>query len=516
MRRSGKRALMRRSGPWTVCAWIFIGVLAGVSALAGPAGADWEHPVDAAVTDPFRPPQTRFGAGNRGLEYGTAGGEVVRAVDAGTVVFAGVVGRQRHVVLDHGDGLRSTYAFVASIDVVRGQRIRQGQRVATAGAAVHLTARLGSTYVDPMLLMRGAEVIVRLRPGVEPPRVGRHLSPELAVLDAASDLTLTQQLLAIAEAANQWHHQDCTDDGSAVSSTAGSPAPSERILIQVAGLGTSSEGASIGGLDHEVLGYDPDNVVGFSYVGGCTPEAFGGGSGSLAGDLGGNAYKPADTLQPVDTSARHLADLIESVAAARPGQPIDLAAHSLGGVVARRAIEMLGARGALGPVDVVVTIGSPHGGTDLATGAVAVSGHELASTVFEFVGGDVADFYDADSVLDIAEAGGGGVVHPAPPPDSITVVAVAGSTDLVVPGGHAMWDGATNVVVPTSVLEAASVHAALPSLPAVQREVELALAGAAPRCVGFGEILGAAVKAQGISAIQDSITLLAGLARWVF
>lgn len=502
---------------WVLGSWIVLGALIGVVARVEPAGADWEHPVDAAVSDPFRAPKTRFGAGNRGLEYATAGGEIVRAVDAGAVVFAGTVGRQRHVVVDHGDGLRSTYAFVASVDVVRGQRVRQGQRVATAGPGVHLTARLGATYVDPMLLMRGAEVVVRLRPGVSPPAArGRELSPTLAVLDAAGDLTLSAQFVALAGAADQWHHDECTSDGTAVSPPSGPSAPAQRILIQVGGLGTSSDGASIGGLDHAALGYDPDNVVGFSYAGGCIPEAFGGGAGALAGELSGGRYEPEDTFQPVETSARHLANLIEATAMARPGQPIDLAAHSLGGVVTRRAIEMLEASGTLAAVDVVITIGSPHGGTDLATGAVAISGSDLASTVVGAVGGDASEFALADSVLDIAEAGGGGVVDPDPPPDGITVVAVAGSTDLVVPGGHARWDGATNVVVPTSIVDALSTHGDLPSLPEVQREFELAIAGAAPRCVGLGQVLGSAIAATGISAIEDSVTLLAGVAAWIF
>lgn len=502
--------------------WAFgAGALFLVLAAPEPAGADWDHPVDAAISDPFRAPQTRFGAGNRGLEYATAGGEVVRAVDGGTVTFAGVVGRQRHVVVDHGDGLRSTYAFVASVEVVRGQSVRKGQRVATANPGVHLTARLGSTYVDPMLLMRGAEVVARLRPGVEPPHAEgvaapRRLSPELAILDAAHDLTLTQQLLAIAEAADQWHHRECTQDGVVVAAPSGSSAPDQRILIQVGGLGTSSDGASIGSLDHEALGYDPDNVVGFSYAGGCTPEAFGGGVGSLSGELVTSAYEPADTFQTIETSAEHLADLITSVAAARPGQPIDLAAHSLGGVVTRRAIEILQASDGLDALDVVITIGSPHGGTDFATGAVAISGNDMISTALDAIGGDLGAFHDADSVLDIAEAGGGGVVDPGPPPEGLTVIAVAGATDLIVPAGHAMWDGATNVVVPTSIADAPSTHGDLPSMPEVQRELELALAGAAPRCVGLGGVLGSAVVGQGISAIEDSVTLLAGLARWVF
>ena len=39
----------------------------------------YQPPVDAEVVDGFRPPATRFGAGNRGLEYATTPGTEVRA-----------------------------------------------------------------------------------------------------------------------------------------------------------------------------------------------------------------------------------------------------------------------------------------------------------------------------------------------------------------------------------------------------------------------------------------------------
>lgn len=513
MRRRGTRGL-----------WVAV-ILAVTLLSPGVAAADWQHPVEAEVTDTFRPPTTRFGRGNRGLEYGTVGGEVVSAADAGVVTFAGSVGSARHVVVDHGEGLRSTYAYVDRIDVVRGQSVRKGQRLATASVGFHLTARLGDVYVDPMLLIRGAEVVPRLRPGVDPPATagtaGRELSPFAALLDAAGDLTLTAQIGAIAEATGAWLHSDCTADGVRVASAPGATPPSDRVLVQVGGLGTSSEGASIGGLDHGALGYDPNNVVGFSYDGGCTPAPFGhdtAAPGTLTADLSVDgqvsAYEPAHTLQPVEQSARHLADLVEEVAAARPGAAIDIAAHSLGGVVSRRALEILDERGSVDLVGLVVTIGSPHTGADLATAGVAVAGSEPFDALFDAIGGDVADFHDADSVLDIAEAGGGGIVDPGPPPDGVTVVAVAGATDLVVPAGHAIWDGATNVVVPTGVLESGSVHGNLPSMPEVQREVELALAGAPPRCVSLADAIGSSVKGQGISAIEDGLTLLTGLTRW--
>lgn len=517
---------------------VFVVVAVVVGLLLGPApvGAEWDHPVDADVVDPFRPPASRYGAGNRGLEYGTVGGEAVRAVDDGTVVFAGTVGRHRHVVVDHGDGLRSTYAFVQSFSVVRGQSVSKGHKVAVAGAAFHLTARLGGVYVDPMLLIQGAEVVVRLVPGAGPTidssaaSIGSSLRPDptAAVFDAAGDLRLSSQFMALSSAAEEWHHQDCTEDGVAVAPPPGVTPASDRVLVQVGGLGTSSDGASIGALDHQSLGYEATDVVGFSYAGGCTPAPFGdssetvgldessGAESSLADELGTSTYGPEDTFQHIDVSAAALADLIESIAAARPGEPIDIAAHSLGGVVTRRAIEMLETRGALDPVGVVVTIGSPHGGADLATAAVATAGSDGADALLDPLIGDAAEFRVADSVMDIAEAGGGNVVDPDPPPDGLMVVAVAGAGDVVVPAEHAMWDGATNVIVPNSLLDVGTVHGALPGTTEVEREFALAVAGAPPRCVGLATVVGSALLGRGISAIEDGVTLLAGLARWVF
>ena len=132
------------------------------------AGATWIEPISAPVVDPFRPPTTRYGRGNRGLEYGSSEGLDVVAVDDGRVVFSGVVGRHRHIVVAHGSGLRSTYAYLESSAVTRGQAVRQGQRLGRAASGFHLTARLGDVYVDPTLLFAGAEVVMALTESLPP------------------------------------------------------------------------------------------------------------------------------------------------------------------------------------------------------------------------------------------------------------------------------------------------------------------------------------------------------------
>ena len=154
---------------------VFLVALAGwlaASPSATSADTRWIPPVEALVVDPFRPPSSPYGPGNRGLEYGTAGGEAVWAVADGTVTYVGSIAGSRFVVVTHPDGLRSTYAYLQEWLVVRGQRLSQGQRLGTAGPGFHLTARLGDVYIDPALLFGGAEIVVRLVPSGSGERAG--------------------------------------------------------------------------------------------------------------------------------------------------------------------------------------------------------------------------------------------------------------------------------------------------------------------------------------------------------
>ena len=84
---------------------IVLACLPSARAAAEPTGnVVYQPPVDAPVTDVFRPPAQRWSAGNRGVDYGTTEGQVVRAAAPGQVVFAGQVGGSLHVVVLHADG----------------------------------------------------------------------------------------------------------------------------------------------------------------------------------------------------------------------------------------------------------------------------------------------------------------------------------------------------------------------------------------------------------------------------
>ncbi len=129
---------------------------ASTSAVAEPpgCGARWARPVDAPIVDWFRPPPSPYEAGNRGLEYGTVAGQVVVPVASGTVRFAGSVGGRRFVVVDHGDGLWSTYGYLERIDVEVDRVVEVGATtLATAQPGFHLTARRDGNYLDPVILL---------------------------------------------------------------------------------------------------------------------------------------------------------------------------------------------------------------------------------------------------------------------------------------------------------------------------------------------------------------------------
>lgn len=111
------------------------------------------------VVAPYRAPPTRYAAGHRGVDLAASGGEEVRAVAAGTVVFAGVVVDRPLIVVLHAGGIRSSIEPVrASVSV--GDVVTAGQPVGTVAegghcgtACLHLGARLGDDYLNPMLLL---------------------------------------------------------------------------------------------------------------------------------------------------------------------------------------------------------------------------------------------------------------------------------------------------------------------------------------------------------------------------
>jgi murein DD-endopeptidase MepM/ murein hydrolase activator NlpD len=121
-------------------------------------------PVDAPIVDHFRPPACTWCPGNRGIDYDTAPGTAVHAAAPGTVTFAGLIGGDGFVTVAHADGLRTSYAFLATIAVRSGQVVARGEVLGTTAGRLHFGVRRGSAYLDPELLFAGGRVRARLVP----------------------------------------------------------------------------------------------------------------------------------------------------------------------------------------------------------------------------------------------------------------------------------------------------------------------------------------------------------------
>lgn len=133
--------------------FVVVFVLTLVVVLAGKPAWAYIRPVAGAVVDPFRAPVDRYASGNRGIEYATQAGDPVVASESGIVTFAGQVGGTLYVIIQHDDGLRSTYGGLSRVSVPIGARIDRGAFVGTSSDRTHFGIRRGDEYLDPALLL---------------------------------------------------------------------------------------------------------------------------------------------------------------------------------------------------------------------------------------------------------------------------------------------------------------------------------------------------------------------------
>ncbi|MGL5818406.1 MAG: murein hydrolase activator EnvC family protein [Phycicoccus sp.] len=139
----------------------------------------WAWPLSPRprVLREFVAPRSAYGPGHRGVDLGGSVGAAVRAVDHGVVLHAGQVAGRGTVTVRHGSGLESTYEPL-DVQVARGDRVATGDPlgalsgssgvVGHCGPAVclHLGARRGDGYLDPLPLLTGGRVVLLPLSGV--------------------------------------------------------------------------------------------------------------------------------------------------------------------------------------------------------------------------------------------------------------------------------------------------------------------------------------------------------------
>jgi hypothetical protein len=511
---------------------LVLGVITAGAAAAADPPPTYVPPVDAPISDPFRPPPTPYGAGNRGLEYATVPGTPVRASGDGTVVFAGNVAGALHVTLSHADGLRTSYSFLASVEVATGQRLRQGDRLGTTGERLHFGVRSGDTYLDPKLLFADGQVIIELLPthpdeldrppagevellaGVvreRPSRGGGTTSPldaalrwlrdrAVATVSASRFDSIARGLDLVADLRSRlgWA-LPCSAGPAPARPAAGSP----RIAVTVGGLGSSSESASIDDLRTDDLGYAPDHVVRFSYRGGRTPA---GGPDVALSRIPAHAYSSVDTQGDVEEVAERLADFLEDVMTADPDAAVDIYAHSLGGVVTRLALLELDDRGVdLGRLGVVTTLGTPHRGADLATTIESATASPAGNIALDAAGSALDLGLDPHAVAVRQLAAGSTVVDRLARegvPAGVRLVSIAARGDLVAASPRTAVAGATNITVPVVGWEA---HSSLVGTTEATDEMARALAGQPPGCESWSDVMADVLTGQAISALEGHV-----------
>jgi murein DD-endopeptidase MepM/ murein hydrolase activator NlpD len=138
------------------------------------AAGGWTWPVTGIVLRGYDPPLSPYGSGHRGIDIAAPVGSPVGAPSAGVVTFAGKVGGQLFLTIDHGGGVQSTSSWLSSVGVRKGDLVTAGQVVAASGSghpgdprpSLHFGVRLDGAYVDPLAYLSPIAIgeLIRLAP----------------------------------------------------------------------------------------------------------------------------------------------------------------------------------------------------------------------------------------------------------------------------------------------------------------------------------------------------------------
>ncbi|MBK1813569.1 peptidoglycan DD-metalloendopeptidase family protein [Clostridium sp. YIM B02505] len=124
-------------------------------------GQSFIWPASGPITDPFGPrvhPTKHIVSFHTGLDIGAPMGANVKASKSGTVVVVETknVAYGHMIIIDHGNGVQTMYGHMRSVNVSVGQKVSQGQVIASVGSEgystgphLHFEIRIGGQAVNP-------------------------------------------------------------------------------------------------------------------------------------------------------------------------------------------------------------------------------------------------------------------------------------------------------------------------------------------------------------------------------
>ena len=114
------------------------------------------RPVSGTVTSRFG---SRWGSTHKGIDIGAPKGTPIKAAAGGTVTVAQYGysgGYGNYVIISHGNGIQTVYGHCNTLNVKVGQKVSQGEVIATVGNTgrstgnhLHLEIRINGVAQNP-------------------------------------------------------------------------------------------------------------------------------------------------------------------------------------------------------------------------------------------------------------------------------------------------------------------------------------------------------------------------------
>ena len=296
---------------------------------------------------------------------------------------------------------------------------------------------------------------------------------------------LAVDLVEIGKRFWEWTQRVCSTNSPPADGTGGDG----HLLMAVGGIDshTFPDGSSFN-LDTKALGYANADVNWFSYA------------------SGAGSYQKADTHGDLRKKAALLGDQLARMAREHPGRPVDLIAHSQGGVVVDWFLVHVYKEDPdrYPPLDTVVTLSTPHQGAPLATAGSKLRASSVGRALTDEVDRDF-DYPPSDSqaVRQLA-AGSDFMDHlfDGGLPDKVHVTSIGGTDDAVVPANHIEVPGGQQIVV---AVDGLNDHHNIPSDPRALMAVRAALEHKALPCTSLIEGIRSAIEPVVLSRVAQDV-----------